>query len=216
MKQKRNQEESVFVQITSGRGPAECCWVVAQVLKVFKTECEQLKLSCQVIDRQEGPENGTLASVLIEVTGNYVAEQLEGWKGTVQWIGKSRFRKFHKRKNWFIGIAFFKPEKMTGFQQSELRFETYRGSGPGGQHRNKVETAVRVKHMPSGITASSAVHKSQAQNKKEALKKLEAAFKTHALEVEKAQIDSQWAEHTSLERGNAVKVFEGSKFRQIK
>ncbi|MEL6557621.1 MAG: peptide chain release factor H [Bacteroidota bacterium] len=216
MKHQKYQEESLFIQVTSGRGPAECCWVVAQVLKTIKADCDQLKLSCQVIERQEGPENGTLASALVEVTGNRVIEQLESWKGTIQWIGKSRYRKFHKRKNWYVGVAFFKPQKTKGFQHSELRFETFRGSGPGGQHRNKVETAVRVKHVPSGIMASCSMHKSQAQNKKEALRKLEEAFKTHALEAQKAQVDSQWAEHTSLERGNAVKVFEGPKFRQLK
>ena len=70
--------------------------------------------------------------------------------------------------------------------------------------------------MPTGIVASAANHKSQGQNKKEALKKLEEAFKTHALKAQKDQIESQWSEHTSLERGNAVKVFEGPKFRQVK
>lgn len=216
MKQYQNQSETIFVQITSGRGPAECCWVVARVLKALISECEKLKLSHQVIVRQEGPENGTLASALLEVTGYQVKDQLESWEGTVQWIGQSKFRKFHKRKNWFVGISFFEPTRKVGFQQHELQFDTYRGSGPGGQHRNKVETAVRVKHLPSGITASSATHKSQVQNKKEALKKLEEAFKSHALKAQKDQIESQWSQHTSLERGNAVKVFEGPKFQQIK
>ena len=107
------------MQITSGRGPAECCWVVARVLKVLIEECEDRKLSYQVVDRQEGPENGTLASALLEVTGYQVEDQLQSWIGTVQWIGKSKYRKFHKRKNWFVGVAFFKPSKQVGFRQSE-------------------------------------------------------------------------------------------------
>ena len=163
MNQTKNQ---LFIQITAGRGPAECCWVVAQVLKRLIDACEAEKLVYEVIHRQAGPENGTLYSALLQVTGKDVRKQLGDWEGTVQWIGQSKFRKFHKRKNWFIGVAFFDASKDQEMKHQDLYYDTYRGSGPGGQHRNKVETAVRVTHRPTGLSASSAAHKSQVQNKK--------------------------------------------------
>ncbi|MEL7147241.1 MAG: peptide chain release factor H [Bacteroidota bacterium] len=168
--------KQIFIHVTAGRGPAECCWVAAQVLKRLITNCEDLKLGYKVVERQAGPENGTISSALLQVSGPRVATKLAGWKGTVQWIGKSKFRKFHKRKNWFIGVSFFEIAKDLKMKHQDLDYDTFRGSGPGGQHRNKVETAVRVTHRPTGISATSTEYKSQVQNKKEALKKLALAF----------------------------------------
>ena len=210
------QQEQLYIQITAGRGPAECCWVVAQVLKRLIASCEERKLAYQVVQRQPGPENGTLYSALLQVSGDEVFKKLADWEGTVQWIGQSKYRKFHKRKNWFVGVAFFGVSEEMILREQDLTFDTYRGSGPGGQHRNKVETAVRVTHLPSGIAAAASEHKSQLQNKKEALKKLKAAFEQQSLAVQQQRIEAQWGEHTSLERGNAVKVFRGPKFELSK
>ena len=210
------KEKQLFIQVTSGRGPAECCWVVAQVLKRMIAACEEKKLAYEVIQRQAGPENGTLYSAMLQVRGASVRKQLSDWEGTIQWIGQSKYRKFHKRKNWFVGVAFFEVTEELEMKHKDLVYDTYRGSGPGGQHRNKVETAVRVTHRPTGLSATSATHKSQSQNKQEALKKLKMAFHQQSLEVQKQRIEEQWSQHTSLERGNAIKVFRGPKFEMSK
>lgn len=93
-----------IIQITSGRGPAECTWVVAQVLKKVLQEAETLGLEATVLQREAGSENGTVASAIVQITGNEADEFVTSWVGTIQWIGKSTFRKFHKRSNWFVGI----------------------------------------------------------------------------------------------------------------
>lgn len=205
-------KSKLYIQITAGRGPAECCWVVAQVLKVLIKQCEELKLPTQVISRQQGTENGTLYSALLEVSGKEITRKLASWHGVIQWIGKSPFRKYHKRKNWFVGVAFFETKRHDKINRNELQFQTFRASGPGGQHRNKVETAVRVTHKATGVTASASESKSQHQNKQLALKKLEQVFEQTMLDQQRKLIDDQWHEHLSLERGNAVKVFEGKDF----
>ncbi len=206
------ENKTIYVQISAGRGPAECCWVVAQVLKKILSDCQRLGIKTTVLDRQEGLQNGTLFSALIAVSDTDPESQLSDWKGTVQWIGQSPFRKFHKRKNWFIGVSFFKEEKSRQLNLSEVTFKAFRASGPGGQHRNKVETAVRATHVPTGISASSSEARSQHQNKQKALERLKVAVNDEFLNQQKQLINDQWMQHLSLERGNAVKVFEGRKF----
>lgn len=87
-----------IIQITAGRGPAECCWVVAQVLKYFLDDIRQTRITYSIIQRVKGIENGTLQSATLKLQGDQVNALVSSWLGTVQWIGTSTFRKYHKRK----------------------------------------------------------------------------------------------------------------------
>ncbi len=93
-----------LIQITSGRGPLECQWVVAKVLKVFLEDAKNNKIDYEIIHRENGDENLTLKSVSVLLKGKTVPDFLEKWLGSICWTGKSTFRKLHKRSNWFIGI----------------------------------------------------------------------------------------------------------------
>ncbi|GAA5043720.1 peptide chain release factor H [Marivirga lumbricoides] len=208
----RNQ--TIYIQISAGRGPAECCWVVAQALKRLLEEAKRQRLHSEVIDRQEGLQNGTLFSALVAITGDQAKSKMGDWEGTIQWIGQSPYRKYHKRKNWFVGVSFFKPQKGVALQTSDVSYKAFRGSGPGGQHRNKVETAVRATHAPTGVSTTSSEARSQHQNKQLAFKKLEQLLKSFEIDQQRELINEQWMQHLSLERGNAVLVFEGRKFIQ--
>ena len=203
------------MHISAGKGPAECCWVVAQVLKQIIKEISDLGLEYEIIDWQEGLQNRTLSSALVLIKGQAVARKLQNWEGTIQWIGKSPFRKFHKRKNWFVGVTTFSELKQVELKESEVVYQSFRASGPGGQHRNKVETAVRATHTTTGITASATDSRSQLQNKKNALSKLKNALQLNNMAVMRKRIDAQWQDHLTLERGNAVKVFKGDKFEEV-
>lgn len=209
-------KEKKIIQITSGRGPAECCWVVAQATKKLLQEAKDVKLSAQVISKEDGVEKSTLFSAVIMLEGTNVNVFLKNWLGTVQWIGQSKFRKFHKRKNWFVGVeevqsAMFNVQSL---RDIDVRWETFRSSGAGGQHVNKVESAVRVIHIPSGVTATSSESRSQFQNKKSAMEKLKEQLKLEEIKRYQHIQKNTWQQHNELERGNAVRVFYEDDFKE--
>ena len=76
-----------IIQITAGRGPAECTWVAAQVLKKVLEEAHENQLEVKVLQRESGQENGTVASALLMLKGKSVDEFIASWTGTIQWIG---------------------------------------------------------------------------------------------------------------------------------
>lgn len=207
--------ETKTIQITSGRGPRECEWVVAKTRAFLLVQSEKQGIKATILDQQNGKSNREILSVTIEFKGKKVESFIQPWLGTIQWIGQSPIRKFHKRKNWFIGIFEVKEQKLIEFNEKEVEFQSMRSSGAGGQHVNKVSSAVRAIHLPTGIQAVSMDSRSQLQNKKAALMRLkEKLTEINTGKSNQATID-KWSNHLELERGNPVKVFEGDRFRLI-
>jgi peptide chain release factor len=203
------------IQITAGKGPAECNWVVAKVLKVLLKELQINKMKYIILQQEKGNENGTVQSATIQFSGDekLVTQFLKEWIGTIQWIGTSTFRKFHKRKNWFIGILEVVQNKKIEFKECDVKYQAMRSSGPGGQHVNKVSSAIRAIHVPTGIQVVVMESRSQHQNKKLAKQRLQQKVTERNLEGFKALIKDQWGNHQELERGNPVKIFKGTDFK---
>jgi len=197
-----------WLQVSAGSGPAECAWAVLQVVEKLKEECRAAGIEARVLEVEAGPQSGTAQSVLIGLSGRGPLQSfLEGWQGTVQWTARSPFRPEHKRKNWFVGVEVFEPPSETVLHAGDLRFETMRASGPGGQHVNRTESAVRVTHAPTGLQAMASEERSQHRNRKLALARL--AGKLQDLEAEKrgAEKKKRWMAHHDLERGNPVRTY---------
>jgi len=202
----------MLLLITSGRGPAECEHAVTNITKKIICELEDQHATVTLVEAQEGYNANTNSSILLSVTG--LDAYCNGLCGTFQWIGQSPYRPNHKRKNWFIGVSsILEPEAMPELDPKNLTFTTMKSSGPGGQHVNKTESAVRVIHNPTGLTATSQEERSQHQNKRIALMKLARLFyDRHNQELKEADVE-KWNNHNNLERGNAVRIYEGEKFK---
>ena len=205
-----------IIQITSGRGPAECSWVVAQVLKTFIDEAKENNIKTTMLQRETGIENGTVETATILLENDHLYAFVNSWIGTIQWIGQSQFRKFHKRKNWFIGIFEIKKSSATEISENEIQYQAMRSSGAGGQHVNKVSSAVRATHIPTGISVVSMDSRSQHQNKKLATERLLQKFKEETVKQFKAEFQTQWMNQLQIQRGNPVRVFQGSNFKKQK
>lgn len=207
-----------WLQISSGRGPVECCWAVARTLAEIQREAKDAGLNVTVLEATAGPATGTLMSALVAIEGADAGVQqfAQAWEGSILWTGQSRFRPHCRRRNFFIGVRRLAEPENLAWRQDELRFETMLATGPGGQHVNKTETAVRVVHLPTGISAFASEERSQYQNKRLALARLATHFNRLNRAGKAAAREVQWLQHWQVESGNPVRIYTGDDFRRDK
>ncbi len=192
----------MIVQISAGQGPSECQLAVAKLFAALKREYEDL----EVISETKGDEKGCLDSIRF-----WTAQDLSGLEGTVLWICKSPFRPNHKRKNWYVDVSII-PEQGEIASGKEYRIEKFHCGGKGGQNVNKVETGVRIIHIPTGFVALSTAERSQFLNKQRAMEKLQEKLADLKKEQEAKQVNAAWREHNRIVRGNPVRTYEGEGF----
>lgn len=216
-----------YVQITSGRGPQETCAVVYKVFKEFIKEIkpnilseypqtEPSELSVFLLDKEEWNDSKYADScwlsctLILYGTPEEFSKIRSEWEGTIQWTAtKNQFRPNHKRKNWFVGISFDEEFKGIEFDEADVKFETMRSRGPGGQHVNRTESAVRAIHVPTGIFAISEDERSQFRNKEIAKARLFFKIMSANMEASAQHSREVWNNHNSLQRGNPIKTFKG-------
>lgn len=202
----------ILLQLSSAQGPDECCLAVKKALDQLMKEAAREKVSLAVLETEPGRLADTLRSVLVSLEGEGAPALSDRWCGTNQWICESPYRPHHGRKNWFFGVAQFTPAEQS--LAEDIRFETLRSSGPGGQHVNKTDSAVRATHIATGISV-----KVQSERSQHANKRLAALLIAHKLEQrqqqEGAELKSQRRMfHHHIERGNPVRTFKGMAFRE--
>ncbi|GBC60114.1 peptide chain release factor H [Desulfonema ishimotonii] len=205
-----------WLQITSGRGPEECCQVVARLTRRVIRAAEKQAIRIRPLEMIPSEKPGGLRSALLALEGEGVSDFIPLWTGTVLWIGKSMFRPHHKRKNWYIGVTSLSPPESFRWSEKEIKTDRMRASGPGGQHVNKNETAVRITHIPTGLKTVASEERSQHLNRKLAMGRLAELLESESDRLDKRHRQNRWNRHNLLERGNPVRVYEGEKFRLIK
>ena len=195
----------MIIQLSSGQGPIECELAVRMLYESLIKDYKNIKEISKNPSRQEG----CYTSILFETDAD-----LSDLEGSIQWICQSPFRPTHKRKNWFVDISII-PEQEVICTDPDLRFERFHCGGKGGQNVNKVETGVRLIHIPTGITVTSTSERSQILNKKDALEKLAMLLQEKQHAQKQMQLNFAWKEHARIVRGNPVRVYEGIGFRRM-
>lgn len=196
-----------YIQITAGRGPVECARAVTLVARELLKDVPTLQLTDSEPHNQQA---GCYMSMTFATDKAIPSPIVTQWQGTILWRStRNPYRPGHKRCNWFVGVSIFDDVELPRINESYIIYETCRSGGKGGQSVNKVESAVRAIHSPTGLSVKCSDQRSQSQNKALARERLLLKLRR---QNDSAVAESQsrlWSNHDSLQRGNPVKKFTG-------
>jgi len=168
-------------------------------------------LTYSLLQVEKGSEKDTSYSTTIQLKGKDVDTFTKEWMGSIQWVGRSPYRPYHKRKNWSVAV------NALNLIQEEINIPdqdiAYQAIHSGGQHVNKVSTAIRATHIPSKLNVPASDSRSQLQNKKLAKERLIQLLQLDRLQEKDQKEKEDWQNHNALQRGNPMKILEGSDFR---
>ncbi len=199
----------IILHISSGQGPEECRWVVGRLARAFQDEAAKVGVVCEPLEiAAENP-----ASLLVRVSGPDAEIFAAQREGTILWTGTSPFRPHHKRRNWFVGTTRVPPiEAIPELREEDFSFQAMRASGPGGQHVNKTDSAIRATHVPTGLVTVVQDQRSQHANRKLARIKLAMMLVEQRAENQRHARKGEWDRNQQLERGNPIRAYTGPAF----
>jgi peptide chain release factor len=197
---------NILLCITAGRGPVECLHAVKRVLEELCLDATRRDL-----DVNAEPNDGSSASFIVSLDGVGAEAFVRSWERTIQWIAKSKVRKGVERKNWFVAVKRLSvPQRMP--ELTGVKFKTLRAGGPGGQHQNKTESAVRATHVSTGTSVVARYGRSQYRNKALAIRRLQQLLATINERHQSKEAAKAWLKKIDVERGSPVRIYEGPDF----
>lgn len=202
-------ELSAILEINAGAGGTESCDWSEMLMRMYVMWAEKSGHKVKLLNRQDGDVAG-IKSVSLEIDGDFVFGLLKSENGVHRLVRVSPFNAQGKRMTSFAAV-FVHPlvddSIEVDINPADLEWDTFRASGAGGQHVNKTESAVRVRHLPSGIVAECQEERSQHLNREKALQMLRSRLYEKELEKQRAAKDEIEASKSSNEWGAQIRSY---------
>ena len=207
-----------FLQVHSGAGGTESCDWAGMLMRMYTRWAERKNFKVELIDIQEGDEAG-ISRVTLAIRGEYAFGFLKAENGVHRLVRISPFDANKRRHTSFASVHVYPDIDDTievDINENDLRIDTYRSGGAGGQHVNKTDSAVRITHLPTNIVVQCQNERSQLKNKNSAMKVLRARLYQHYRELQEAEMAANAAEKKDIAWGSQIRSYVFQPYQMVK
>ncbi|MFA5689527.1 MAG: peptide chain release factor 2 [Kiritimatiellales bacterium] len=210
--------KNAYLSLHAGAGGTESCDWADILYRMYRRFAERCGFTVEVLDLQPGEEAG-IKSVTFQISGAYAYGNLKSERGVHRLVRISPFDSNSRRHTSFVALdvtAEIDDDIAVEIEEKDMRIDTYRSSGAGGQHVNTTDSAVRIVHVPTGIIVQCQAERSQHKNREKALKMLKAKVYEYELDKQKQAAEQFYGAKGEIAWGHQIRSYVMQPYTMVK